>query len=251
MGKLIDVPEGDVLLHAGDLTFRGTESEAKAALKWLQSLRDRFRHILVTPGNHDFYFDKRIKHGHTFRSWRITRHFSIETMLEHYAPDVQLLVDRAVEIDGIKVYGSPWQQWFYDWAFNFPVFAVEERQWPLSPLVKHDYEAAKACWAKIPDDTQVLLTHAPPFGLLDAIGSKWDKGDDRCGCPELRKRLGELKKLRLHVFGHIHEGYGKETWETLDMDTKEKSDLTFVNAAINTREYQPTNPPIVVDVDFG
>lgn len=113
---------------------------------------------------------------------------------------------------------SPYQPEFCDWAFNVPA---------NSPQIG-------AIWSKIPNDVDVLITHGPPQNILD----KCHNGP-HAGCSLLLKRIQEIKP-RLHVFGHIHEGYGRE---------KHKSTV-FVNASTCTLSYQPKQPPIVVDLEI-
>ena len=224
-GERIVVPDGDVLVHCGDHTFRGNYGEVRAALKWLESLPHA--HKVIIAGNHDFYFDERFPNGHHFRDWTIDRKGTVAELLAEF-PSVTYLQDEAVTIDGVKFYGSPWQPAFYGWAFNFPE--------------GDGYVAAIQKWAEIPDDVEVLITHGPPAGILDAVYS-WN-GDNRAGCPALRERVEQLAKLRLHAFGHLHESYGR-------MDTEHRYGqpaASFVNCAINTREYEPTNAPIVVEL---
>jgi calcineurin-like phosphoesterase family protein len=218
-GQHIAVPDGDVLVHSGDHTFEGTYREVHAALKWIDSLPHA--HKVIIAGNHDFYFDERFPTGHLFRHWVIDRKGTVAELLAEF-PSITYLQDSSTTIDGVKFYGAPWQPAFYQWAFNFPEndFGVE----------------ARMTWAKIPDDTDVLLTHGPPRGILDLVTQH---GDDRAGCVELRKRIDELSNLKLHVFGHLHSGYGQ---------AKVLGGPTFVNACINTIEYQPTNAPIVVEL---
>lgn len=227
MGRKVGVPDGDVLLHAGDLTLRGTESETLAALEWLESLPHK--HKVLVAGNHDFFFDNDAPA--IFRDWRV-RPFNFtpgdmqkrkEATLARY-PGLTYLEDESTTIDGLKIYGSPWQPWFWDWAFNFP-----ERD---------DGNAARALWRHIPDDTDILLTHTPPLGILDR--NLFDGRDNhRIGDQALAERLQDLPGLRAHVFGHFHGGYGQET----------RGGTLFVNACICTEEYRPTNAPIVFDLN--
>ena len=130
------------------------------------------------------------------------------------APDVHYLQDRGVLIDGVRVWGSPWQPRFFDWAFNLD----------RGPLLAEK-------WALIPGDTDILVTHGPPFGTLDLT----PRGD-RVGCEALAARLNDLR-VRLHVFGHIHHGYG----------VVERGQRISVNASICDERYLPVNAPIVVD----
>ena len=123
-GRMITVPDGDVLIHSGDHTFEGTQSEIEYELEWLESLPHK--HKVFIGGNHDFFLD-------------------------------------------------------------------------------NAYDA------------------------------------DKLGDIELRKRLLDLKRLKLHVFGHIHESYG--TFATTD----KHGDMLFVNAASNNIDYRPVNKPIVIE----
>jgi predicted phosphodiesterase len=230
MGRHIAVPPGDVFIHSGDLTFRGTLDEVRSELQWIDSLSHQYK--LVVAGNHDMYFDASIPDGHRFRSWRIDRPVSVEALLAEF-PSVVYLQDAAATIQGVKFYGSPWTPWFMDWAFNFPE----------TDLQNHYTAAAK--WRGIPDDTDVLVTHGPPYGILDTVDqcSTWE--DNRKGCKALYQRIGQLDHLKLHVFGHLHRGYGMATHYLHGEDYNE---TIFVNAAINTIHYDPYNEPIMVDI---
>jgi Icc-related predicted phosphoesterase len=120
----------------------------------------------------------------------------------------------------IKFYGSPWQPWFYDWAFNLPRLGTELQE----------------KWNRIPEDTDVLITHTPPNGYGDLVNN-WKQPNTHVGCECLISRVGEINPL-VNIFGHIHEGYGVQYGgKTL-----------FVNAAICTAGYEPTNKPIVIDL---
>ena len=185
------VPPGDVLIHAGDVTRRGTLDEVEDFDDFLGSLPHR--HKIVIAGNHDFCFQRRPAEARA----RLTR----ATYLE----------DEATSVEGLKVYGSPWQPWFYDWAFN----------------LRRGAEIA-AKWALIPDDTRVLVTHGPPFGIGDLTGR-----NDHAGCADLLARVREVEPA-LHVFGHIHEGTG----------VYREGATTFVNASTSEGE----TPPIVIEL---
>jgi hypothetical protein len=114
----------------------------------------------------------------------------------------------------IKIYGTPWQPWFHDWAFN----VARDK---ISPY-----------WDKIPLDTDILITHGPPMGILDLT-----LYGDTPGCASLLTYVEKIKPA-LHVFGHIHEAYG----------TTRQADTMFVNASVCTRRYIPSNKPVIVDL---
>lgn len=175
----LTVPDGDVLLFAGDLSNHGFPEDVSEFDDWLGTLPHP--HKVVICGNHDFTFERDPADAR-----RRIRHATY-------------LQDSGVEVAGLKVWGSPWQPRFFDWAFN---------------LDRGPDIAAK--WALIPDDTDVLITHGPPAGILD----RTSRGE-AAGCVDLLWRVQELK-TKLHLFGHIHEAAG----------VVETPDTLFVNASI-------------------
>lgn len=195
-GQIV-VPDGDVLIHAGDATISGTQLEIEQFLNWYSSQPHKYK--IFVAGNHDWLFET---------DNRIARLLTAKF-------NVKYLQDSSTEIEGLKIYGAPWQPRFFDWAFN----------------LNRGREMAEK-WNLIPNDTDVLITHGPPFGILDTT----PRGDS-AGCEELRKRVEDLRP-KLHIFGHIHHGYG----------TIEKFEVRFVNASVCDETYEPNNPPIVIDL---
>ncbi len=208
--RKVNIPEGDILVHSGDLTFQGNISETSQELRELGRYRDKFKAIVLVEGNHD---------------WLGARN---PELMDQMCKDsgIILLRDSDTVIDGIKFYGSPWQPAFCNWAFN---------------LDRGGHELQEK-WAAIPEDTDVLITHGPPLGILDTVerfnGQKCEFELEHLGCYDLYNRIKDMKNLKLHVFGHIHFGYGQ-----LKM-----GDTTFVNASVSTEEYRPINKPIVVSI---
>lgn len=199
----IAVPDGDLLIHSGDATVNGTIDEIERFNSWFAGLPHE--HKIFVAGNHDWLFE--------------TDNIKARGLLD---PSIIYLQDSAIEIAGSKIYGSPWQPRFYDWAFN---------------LSRGPEMAEK--WALIPDDLDVLITHGPPNGILDAVARA--SGIDHAGCEELIKRVGKIHeagRLKAHIFGHIHCGYG----------SKVKSGVRFVNASTCDEQYRPIQPPIVFEI---
>ena len=130
------------------------------------------------------------------------------------------LQDDFVEVDGVKIYGSPWQPWFFDYAFNLP----------------RDGEEIYEKWQKIPEDTDILVTHGPPQGILDISGDPYNISD--LGCMFLKKRVAEIKP-KIHVFGHIHGSYGY----------KYENGTHFFNASVLDEKRYYTNKPFTFDWD--
>ena len=193
------LPDGDVLIHAGDATSNGTLPEVSQFLAWFSA--QPHRHKIFIAGNHD---------------WLFARASDLASMVLVEHPDVVYLQDSGVEIDGVRFWGSPWQPAFRDWAFNLP------RNGPQ----------LLAIWNKIPMGTDVLITHGPPYGVLDQV-----QGGEHLGCEALKLRHAEVKP-RVHVFGHIHDGYGVAF----------AGSRVLVNASICDEKYRASNRPIMVDL---
>ena len=131
--ELINVPDGDVLIHAGDATGRGTIDEIIAFNKWFANLPHR--HKIFVAGNHDWLFETNNRYA--------------RSLLDS---SIYYLQDSSVEVQGLKIYGSPWQPRFFDWAFNLMRGAELAEKWKLAP-----------------NELDVLITHGPPFGILDEV----------------------------------------------------------------------------------
>ncbi|MFN8395634.1 MAG: metallophosphoesterase [Bacteroidia bacterium] len=129
--------------------------------------------------------------------------------------NVIYLNDSGVEIEGVKIWGSPIQPWFFDWAFN------RQRG---ADIAKH--------WALIPEDTDILVTHGPPYGILD----RTDDGK-LVGCEELIKVVERIRP-KIHVFGHIHEAHGSLI----------KDGTHYVNASILNLRYMRVWDATVVEI---
>lgn len=195
----IRVPDGDILIHAGDATNGGTIEEIKSFNCWFAGLPHR--HKIFVAGNHDWLFE--------------TNRRQAESLLD---AGIVYLQDSSIEIENLKIYGSPWQPRFFNWAFNLSRGAEMREKWRL-----------------ISAETDVLITHGPPHGILDTV-ARLDSVE-LTGCEDLRAKVAEINP-QLHIFGHIHAGYG--TFET--------NDTKFVNAAVCDEDYQPVNAPVIVDL---
>lgn len=198
--QALSVPDGDAVILAGDATNVGRLDEVGRFLAWFAMLPHQ--HKIFCAGNHDFLAQQEPR-------------FFREMVAEY--PSLTYLQDSGTVINGFKVWGSPWSTIFMDWAFMLTEEQLAEK------------------WALIPDDTQVLITHSPPYGFLDALGTQ------HLGSKSLAQRVNELDKLKLSVFGHIHCRYGA-------IRHPQALKKLFVNASICTESYEPINPIRVVDL---
>jgi Icc-related predicted phosphoesterase len=190
----VTLPKGDILVHSGDVSSQGKEREIVAFLNWFSA--QPHKHKVFIAGNHDFYFENT----------------PVSDVNKLIPDNVIYLNDSGVTIEGIRIWGSPVQPWFYDWAFN-----------------RKRGEDIRKHWALIPQNTDILLTHGPAYGIHD----KTTRGE-KVGCVDLRETIDKIQP-KLFVCGHIHEGYG-----VLD-----NGQTTFINASVVNLQYQVVNKPVV------
>ena len=195
--RKLELPDGDVLIHAGDIC-----RDRKTARELLEDFDDwlgeqPYAERIVVAGNHDVPFE--------------------ETRTPHaLLKNARYLQDEEINLGGLRFYGTPWQPWFYDWAFNWP-----------------EDESLMPIWNQIPSHVDVLITHTPPQFVLDRT---W-KGK-HAGCPELTNALKRIQP-RLHIFGHIHESAGG-AWN---------EHSRFINACSAGRHIHGVLHPSVIDLE--
>lgn len=195
---------GDLLIIAGDLTARDKASQMMIFCAWAS--RQRYRKIIVVAGNHDGCL-------------KLNQECGIIDDGGHF----QYLQDSGCEFEGLKIWGSPWTPTFGDWHFMKDRGAQIKEKWDLIPI-----------------DTDILVTHGPPHGILDTIGP----GSEHLGCEELEKVIAAIQP-KLHVFGHIHGGYGVKP---ASYHPARRCRTAFVNASQVNEKYQHVNRPIRVEL---
>ncbi len=169
---VVQLPQGDVLVHAGDITAHGHEADLQAFLSWFSA--QPFEHKIFIAGNHDTFLEQAPQ-----RSAELSQDAGV-----HY------LNDSGVVISGVHFWGSPITPRFFDWSFMRD---------PGDDIEKH--------WRMIPDSTDILITHGPIWGVLDLVERSADLSENT-GCKSLAKVV-ERVRPQFHVFGHIHECYGQ------------------------------------------
>ena len=199
----IDLPGGDLLIHSGDIMSSDNPSELLQFLMWLES--QLYTTKLFIAGNHDHLLEQKPE--------------LIEKILKLF-PSIIYLQDCEVTIDHIKFYGAPWIPTNHlGKAFSY---------------LRTDHASADSHWAKIPDDTDVLITHGPAYNKLDKIMRPIRKDQTKLnlGCPELGERIKDVNP-KLHICGHIHSSQGI-------LDVSEPT-TTYINAASLGEDYQYSN----------
>jgi Icc-related predicted phosphoesterase len=191
--QYLNLPGGDLLIHAGDIMNSGyNKNDIHDFCKWFE-VQD-YDHKIFIAGNHDRMFEN--------------------------LPKQAMEIVNNYEVTYLQDDGSPWQPWFYDWAFNLP-----KGGWELEQK-----------WNQIPKDTDILITHGPPQDHLDVSGPPHN--EPHLGCALLRVKVDE-QPPKIHVFGHIHGGYGY----------KFHNGTHFINASVLDERYAQVNEPLTVDWD--
>lgn len=193
------MPEADLLLHAGDLTYRGEKSAIQKFNVWLQD--QPYAEKILIAGNHDFLFETHPQQARAL------------------IPSGRYLEDSGIVFRGLRIWGTPYQPWFFDWAFN----------------IRSEDELAKH-FQLIPEGTDIILAHSPPYGILDQTAGLYGPAS-HAGSRALLEAIHRVKP-KLVVFGHIHEAYGIE----------KRDGITFVNASICNLRYEPVHKPVVVEI---
>ncbi|XP_050405025.2 metallophosphoesterase MPPED2 [Patella vulgata] len=224
------IPDGDVLLHAGDITMDGDPVSINDFNRLLPQLPHKVK--VVIGGNHDLCLDQQLLDTNnqycvkrfeldTYKSdiksyVRSKTQLHDKTEARHLFTNCIYLESSMVDICGVKIFGAPWNvKHARYWAFS------RERGDPL--LEK---------WNQIPENVDILMTHSPPFGY----GDKSSK-HSHVGCVDLLNVVQNVVKPKYHIYGHIHEDYGIRT----------DGETIFINAANCTKSYRLMNRPIVFD----
>jgi len=165
----VKVPEGDMLIFAGDGDWR-TSASFYPFLDWFEKQPHEYK--IMISGNHDFLLQDCGKEKY------------YDYMEDIYSRDICYLEDSGVEIGGFKIWGSPITPTFFNWAY-----------------MRGRGDKITETWDKIPNDVDILITHGPPMYTLDNCRG------DAVGCYDLAKAIDRVNP-KLHVFGHIHSQSG-------------------------------------------
>lgn len=185
--QYLKIPENiDMLIVAGDVTNYHTPipncMEFEYFKKWLINLNIKYKVIIA--GNHDY--------------WATQFYYKEELKLNN----IHYLENNLIEIEGIKIYGSPITPTFGNWYFMS--------------------DDTSKYWQDIPE-CDILITHGPPYGIFDV-----NEYNEHCGDINLLKRLTDLKP-KVHCFGHIHDNP-----KFINFNHYKAKDTLFLNCSIVT-----------------
>jgi len=210
-GKLPEIPESDLILVAGDIC---RDASPEVQLNYLTGdfnkwCKDQSGPVMCIAGNHDhaceLYPDDLFKEYDYYYMRDDSYHLNING-------------------ESVNVYGSPWSLKFGDYSFQ----CGEKRMQMVCEM--------------IPDNVDILLTHGPCYGIMDGAPRANKKGGfEHTGSHTLLNRVLEVYP-KLHVFGHIHEGYGVRHW------VDQIGEIAFVNAAHRNGDFTATHKPITVEL---
>jgi Icc-related predicted phosphoesterase len=198
--KLEILEEADMLIFAGDCMNSGySEYELTDFLNWFSLQPHKYK--IMIAGNHD--------------RWIEDSPIQFRALLKLY-PSIIYLEDESVEIEGLKIYGTPHSKEFCSWAFNRNEFELE------------------ALFSKIPSDTDILISHAPELYILDTLVDGRSVGEFT-----LTERIRKLTNLKLHVVGHVHNSFGM---------LKRHNKHISINASQVDESYRVVNFPITINI---
>ncbi len=188
-----ELPGGDLLILAGDYTGRNKMKEWAEFFVWVK--KQEYRKKIIVAGNHDGFFESGFsKNQKESDELKEVQSFLLE-LGEIEPEDFDYLCDSGVEFEGLKIWGTPWSLWFKE----------------INPKCKA-FTGSEAClgkkYQKIPEDIDILISHGPPFGILDHI-YRYNGSTEYCGSHELKKAIERVKPLYI-ITAHIHENGGEE-----------------------------------------
>lgn len=201
----LTIPKCDILISAGDYSFRGEKNMVEDYHIWLAEQETQY--VISVNGNHELWVEKNFEEA--------------KLIAEKACPGIYFIGEsQSFEIEGIKFFGSATTPFFNNWAWN-----------------KYRGTEIQKEWNKIPLDTNILITHGPPYGILDEVTYENGNFKEHAGCSDLYNKIMELDELKYHIFGHIHSASGQKYFHN----------KTFVNASICGETYTVDYKPKELD----
>jgi len=216
-----DAPDGDILIIAGDILMSGTISELRGVMVSLDMESHRWKHILLVPGNHDFilqqYYNQKLS----------LNEFMKDCGIIYYPKNLVISIEGIVELMGLKIFTWAWVPNLPNWAFHMFDNDVEKKLAKLN----------------IPDEVDIVVSHGPPRGVLD-----WIKKHGAVGNSTMEEAF--TFSYPIHIFGHIHEGYGRTLRDCSDIIKTGGADFRrYYNVATLNEYYKEQNEPIKIIIN--
>ena len=205
--KELKIPKCDIIIHCGDeANSKDSETnltESKDFFDWYSRLPIKYK--LFVPGNHSCAIYRNI-------------------LKQEYYPEIEFLIDRSVDIHGIRIYGSPWTPSYGNCLSFMRKRHLMSEIWKNLPLC------------------DILVTHGPPKGILDLSPDRETDKPVQCGCKSLYNRVMEIKPI-IHAFGHIHEIPG-----CLNRGILERDDIKFINCACLNHKTKEIKEGVLINI---
>jgi len=218
-GNLPILESGDLLLIAGDITADNKVKNWMKFFEWLE--KQNYKKKIVIAGNHDNFLENACT---TKKGKELGLHEEIISGYEY-------LCDNFTIFEGLKIYGTPWTKWFHGINPHCKAFT------------KNSERQLEGIYSLIPTDTNILITHNPPYGIFDHF-KEWGDGEVIYTGSYSLKNIVENIKPKIHLFGHIHE-HGEKTFTKIYDAGKE---TIYINASIMNPKYEPVNKPIYITI---
>lgn len=199
LSKIIFPYDFDILIIAGDFTINGSMVEILKFNKDLQNVikKYRFKNVVYIAGNHEKLFE------------------TDPSLAKSLVQNAYYLQHESIRIGNVNIFGSAYTPTYCNLSFNIDRGAPIREKWDLIPI-----------------GTDIIVTHGPPYKILDN-----DREGAAAGCADLLDVILRIKP-KIHIFGHLHSGYGEKFF----------NDIHFVNAASCDEEYRPVNQPIEIEI---
>lgn len=206
----LQIPEDiELVIHCGDESnshkSKPNLEEATRFFRWYQNLQ--IPNKIFVPGNHSVAVE-------------------LGLIVPTEFPSIRFLIHQQLEFQGLKIFGSPYTPWFFNWAYNIARAELD------------------AIWATIPDDVDILITHGPPKGILDVTRDFKSKEPIHIGSMSLTRHVSSRIKPRIHAFGHLHDEEGIRNFGEV-----EEAGVTFINCSCCNLGGQLVNHGAVIEIE--
>ncbi len=205
----LKIPHADVVIHCGDEANRRkpwlNRAESCSFFDWFSTLAIETK--VFVPGNHSTAVAEGLVKPADY-------------------PAVRFLMHEATTIAGLRLFGSPYTPTFLDWVY-----------------MKSEQEL-NMIWGTIPVDTDILVTHGPPKGILD-VTHDWGLNEPiHVGSKSLAEHVENRIKPRIHAFGHLHDGMRIRNFGTLT-----RGETQFINCSVVNNQGRFCNHGLLVEIE--
>lgn len=218
------LPDGDVLIHCGDFSSHGTPNETHRFLDWFEAQPHQYK--ILIAGNHDCLMDDQHEMNSVISLTSNSESVDINVARSRIRQGVKFkyLQEESIEIEGVRFYGAPYvaeSMGTTPWAFG----ACNDLH-------------ADLIWSRVPNNIDILITHGPPYGILDKERLSHGHKPKHIGCDVLLMHVKGRIKPRYHLFGHCHGQQGVHVTDS----------TTFMNVTSHGAHNMPLLDPVIINL---